>query len=483
MSFKLFFLSTFKGLRNTSKVETSRDNLWADYQLFIQLEQSGELPQFLALEKRVGSSEFKKEKAEIRSLRFKGSPEEKSLLELRKLEKNRKLRDFYQVQSSSDLKRFQELQESEEIRRFQLLARYVQDKLYQADKTAFKQQKKKDDRFEDTEAYKKYLEYQQLKSSESVLFWQKFPKSAPYRNYQKMANSPERKRFEELQAEVESEEFKARKAYLEDAQKWEKSELFKEEQAYLDLKQQPRFVNYLKYRSTHALDFFNNWELVFEDHFDQSSLDTSKWQTISPMGQKTLGRNFSKAGDLQAYTDGANVQVRNSHLQLAVKKEKTDSFTWNFPIGFTSASFNYSSGLLTTGELFQTRFGILEAKVKYQPKKQLVDLFYLSDFQNHHRLNLVESGAVCRLGYASSNGATQHESLSGLQAGQFYIFRMEWEPGKVCWKINNQEIFTLAQSVPDVPMSLNISSLVVEPVEDLPHYFEIDWVRLYQKKS
>lgn len=483
MSFKLFFLRVSQGLRDTYKVERFRDILWADYQSFIELEKSEELKQFLELEKLMESDRFKRDKAELRSLCFKGSLEEKILLEYSRLEKNKKLRNFYDVQDSAELKRFLGLSDSEEIRRYQLLRKYVEDKSYKADQADFKRNKKKGDRFEDTDAFRKFQEYSQLKSSADVVFWQKYPKTALYRNYQKMIDSAERSRFEELRAEITSAEYQARKAYLEDPRKWEKSELCQQETTFLKIKQQPRFVNYLKYRGKSDFDFFRNWNLVFEDHFDAAEIDRDKWQTVCPLGQKTLGHNFSKAGDLQAYTKVGNISQKNSHLLLSVKKENVDSFVWNMPFGFTPSSFKYSAGLLTTGELFQLKYGMVEAKIKYQPRKQLVDLFYLTDSTQSARLNLFESGAVCRMGYNLPEGKQQFESLRGLKQGQFYIFSVEWEPAKVIWKINNREIFVLNSSVPNTPMSLNARSILVESMEDLPHYFEVDWVRCWQKKS
>ncbi|WP_423127367.1 glycoside hydrolase family 16 protein [Gaoshiqia sp. Z1-71] len=340
MSFKLFFLKTFKGLNNTDKVEVNRDKLWADYQSFVKVQQSDDLMQYMELDQYVNSPNFKKDKAGIKSKNFEGSQEERKLLE---------------------------------------------------------------------------------------------------------------------------------------------STIQQKEQTYQRLKKDRGIQNYLKYKESNAFAFFRNWDLVFEDRFDGNELDPAKWQVISPVARKTVGTNFSKQGDLHAYTDGKNVQIRNNHLQVVVKREKTESLVWNLPLGFKAEKFDYSSGLLNN-VAFDAHFGILEAKIKFQPKSQLVDVFYLSDDKNEARLNLLECGKVCRLGYATGNGKNYFEPLSGLKVGHFYIFRMEWEQGKITWKINNRKVYTLEQQVPDKPMKLNINSIVVDHIENLPHYFEVDWVRFYQKK-
>ena len=166
---------------------------------------------------------------------------------------------------------------------------------------------------------------------------------------------------------------------------------------------------------------------------------------------------------------------------MTVKKEQVDSLVWNFPVGFTPVSFDYSSGIISSKQSFQLKSGVLEAKIKYQPNKQLVDLFCLSDDQNKFRLNLLEAGTVCRFGLNQADTA-KFESLGGLSAGQFYIFSVEWGQGQIQWKINNHVIYSVQQSVPDAPLRINMSSIVVEHPQQLPHQFEVDWIRLYKKK-
>ncbi|WP_163707427.1 glycoside hydrolase family 16 protein [Mangrovibacterium lignilyticum] len=483
MSFKLFFLSTFKGLKNTPKVESKRDSLWADFQVYESIQESEDLKLYLELDHYVNSEAFKKERSETKALKFAGSPESKLISEYQKLEKDSQLKDFYVTQSSADFQKYQLLDQSENIREFVALRDFIQSAKYEEEKANFKAKQGKggSEVFEETATYQKYETFQKLSKSEDVLFWKEFPGSKMYKNYKEMVNSPKRVRYEELKAEVESEAFEMRKAFLEDDNRWEKTAAFQKEKTYMELKNEPRFQVFEKYKKSNEFQFFQNHELLLEDHFEEGQLDGSKWKSISPMAENTVGKNFSKAGDLQAYTNGENILQTNSFLKLAVKQEKTDSLVWNFPIGFNPVSFDYSAGLLNSAQSYKVKSGVLEAKIKYQPNKQLVDLFYLSDDKNSFRLNLLESGTVCQFGVSEDKGS-QSESLKGLAAGHFYIFRIEWGQGRICWKINNHEIYSVQQSVPDAPLRINMSSIVVEPPRELPHYFEVDWVRLYRKK-
>jgi beta-glucanase (GH16 family) len=480
MSFKLFLLSTFKGLKNTDKTENEKDALFADYQEYTELRNSADLKLYLDLQQFINTDAFKKERAQTKSLKFSGSRESKLIRKFKKLDASPKIKDFYVTQGSADLQKYQQLEDSDLIKEFIGLRDYVQSKKYRADKKAFKPNG--NESFEDTDACKKFGRYQELSKMNDVLFWTEFPNQKMYKNYQKMLNSPQRDHYEELKKEISSEAFIARKEFLEDPDRWEKTEASQKEKAYQELKVQPRFMTYEKYRkSNDAFSFFENYELILQDNFDEGKLDETKWQPITPLAESTVGRNFSKAGDLQAYTNGENILQSGSLLKLTVKKEQTDSLLWDFPVGFSPVSFSYSSGILCSKQSFLVQHGVLEAKIKYQPDKQLVDLCCLTDDQNKFRLNLLEAGTVCRFGFSQENGGT-YEPLGSLSAGQFYIFSVAWGQGEIRWKINDHVIYTTQQSLPDVPLRINMSSIVVEPPRQLPHQFEVDWIRLYRKR-
>ena len=78
---------------------------------------------------------------------------------------------------------------------------------------------------------------------------------------------------------------------------------------------------------------------------------------------------------------------------------------------------------------------------------------------------------------------TECESISGLKTGEFYIFRLEWNSHSLVWKINDREILTVSHDIPAFKMHLNLASIVVSEPTDLPHRFEISWVRFYQHNT
>jgi len=473
MSFKLFIASTFGLIKSTAKLEAAQDALRADYQMFCEFEKSAELKEYNELEVLVKSPTFLQKKREIQHLRLKGSKEAAELAELKKLEHNSRLHKFYTILNSDELKRFDRISGSETMKKYKELKTGVEKHSLAALKNMDKQSKE----------YALYTEFEKLKDSDDLTFFRDFRKSAAFKNYELMLDSTEYKRHEELKKITGTEEFKVRIAYLEDTHKWEKTKEHAKEVRFAELKKLPQLANYLKYNSSNAFEFFKKWNLVFEDRFNSGKLDHESWKTQSHWASQTLGRNFSQMGDLHAFTEGRNVSVEFNTMKIEVRKEKTHGMQWQVPFGFVEQEFDYSSGIVSTAGVEWWKHGILEAKVKYEPSHHLVDAIYLLGEETSPQINLLEMGVKNRMGMLTKTSDGIHaecESISGLKAGEFYIFRLEWNAHSLVWKINGREIFTLSNNVPAFKMHLNMASIVVSEPTDLPHRFEIDWVRFYQ---
>ncbi|MDX9883051.1 MAG: hypothetical protein RBS73_13395 [Prolixibacteraceae bacterium] len=509
----------------------------AGLQRFQKIAGSEALRRYQELKKFMEDGSFAEEKQKSDAEVFKGSSEEKMLEEFKKMQKSKAVQVFFSLNGSPELKQFQDFELSDELKKFnELKAKTEKGQVEKEEKAQFKQLKKSaairsyfrfaassrykifretdnsplpqhfqelkrkvesDDfqkrkahledrrKFEKTEAFGKAEEYKKLKSSDDILFYLKFEKSAEWKNYRQMENSKERNRFEELKKLTSSEEFLARKAYLEDSEKWKKTDEYKQLQRYNELKQLPHIQNYFKYKNGKELDFFKNWKLVFSDDFSVGKLNTEKWQPISYRGTQSLGRNYSQPGDFQAFTSGENIKTGSKSMKIETRKENTKGMVWQLPFGFIEKEFEYSSGYLNSSGSFWQNGGIWEAKVKYEPVKGLASSLFLTGEDSSHQVIIAETGEKNRLGLMSAKDGQISEhiaGLSGLKSGH-YIFRLEWSEGKMCWKINNKEILVVSEHIPATEMHLNAATIVVNPVpEKLPYSFEIGWVRVYQKR-
>lgn len=417
---------------------------------------------------------------------LRNSPEndKQKINELKKLKRDVEIKNYFKLEKSRKIKLYRETVDSHHLKRYLELKELLQSKNYKRRETFLKDKTK----FDKSEAFKKYKRYKDLVADSDIKFFLKFEKSGLYKNYLDVAESFELKRYFELEEIIKSKEFKAEKAYLEDKKKWEKTDEYARQQKFIAMKELPHFVKYFKYKNTNIFDFFRNWKIVFEDEFSSAKLDTEKWSVKSYVAEKLLGDNYSMPGDLNVFTDGRNINT-GGKLSITVKKENSIAKVWQMPAGFMPRELNFTSGLISSWRNFWMNDGILEAKIYFNPVKQVVSSFWLSGEKNTPRINLLEMGTKNRLGISTLNGSGSVEfvgiDISSLNKKKPYIFTVEKNAKNITWKINDVLVFDTSYSAIEDSLHLNASSLVVYdlPSSVLPVNFEIEWVKCYQKKQ
>lgn len=551
MSFKIFSLQLLGKIKPTEKIEQKRESLYNDYLEYQETEKSDELAEVLKLEEEINSTGFKNKKAEIQSLKFKGSKEYEQQQEFEKLKKAKHIKLYFKAKNSTELSRYNSLKDSEKLEEYHNLRSYIKDGDFKRDKEKIKSQKYKGSdeerkrkefeklknskevkeyeklpekektaadnynlkrykelkpvidsndfrerenylkdkkKLEKSEPWKKYKRYKELAASSDIKFAEKYGKSKIYRNYLNVKDSDDLKRYYELEKIISSKEFQERKAYLADTNKWEKSEESEKEKKYEEMKKRPRIEKYFKYKGTSAFQFFEEWEVSFEDNFTAPVLQADKWSVQSYVAQKLMDENYSMAGDLNIFTRGKNIQTGGNKLTIETKREKTEGKVWNLAAGFVPVELDYSSGLVSTGQSFWQEDGIFEAKIKFSPVKQVVSSVYLQGEQNSPRINLLEMGTKNRVGISTLDEKNKVSvnglDISNLKKEKWYIFTLEKINNELTWKINETEILQENDSRFNFPLHLNASTLVVYeiPGSNLPVHFQVEWVRCYRKK-
>jgi hypothetical protein len=524
-------LKNFKPIKNYFKIKDSED-----FNRYLALKDSEKIEEYRSLLDFMEGGEYKKVKEEIKLQTYKGSSEEKRLAEFNKMKRmpgirtyfelhgsdvllwhnafyqSPKLKQFFDLNNLPDkdkvkkrelkilkgdseirtylrfehskkLKLYHETVDSYQLKRFDELKQIVESENFKKH-VNYLQDKKK---FEKTEAYRKGTRLKELTASEDVKFFLKFEKSALLRNYYDVKDSMELKRYMELKEIVNSESFHQRREYLEDHRKWEKTEEYAKECRFLELKQMPHLVNYFKYKGTNAFDFFNTWDLSFEETFSAGHLDQGKWSTLPFWSEKLLGRNYSLPGDLHNFTDGENIKT-GGKLVIEIRKEKRKGMLWQMPAGFVPAEFDYSSGLISSAKSFWQEDGIFEAKIKFHPVKEVVSTFILLGENQLPRIHLLEMGAKNRIGIATDTGkgspGIEGLDISNLKKDKWYIFTLEKAGDKITWKINDTVVLVLNHRKIFSPLHMNLLSIVVNPVpgSKLPVRFETDWIRCYKRR-
>jgi len=446
-------IKAFLELHNSQKLKNHND-----------FYQSDKLKKYFELKDTPKSD--KQQKEEFTALQH--DPDIKAYL---KFEHSKELKLYHETHDSYKLKRYQELKETVESDEFKKRIEYLKDKK----------------KFEKSEVYKKWQRYKELAGQDDIKFFLKFEKSSLLKNYYDVKDSMEYKRFLELKEIISSDEFQKKKAYLEDDKKWEKTEDFNKENQYLKIKKLPHLVNYFKYLNSDAFQFFKEWEVSFEDNFSANNIDKEKWSTKSFSAENLPVGNYSMPGDLHAFTDGKNIQINNK-LIIETRKESAEGLVWKMPAGFIPATFDYTSGLLSTGKSFWQNDGIFEVKIKFNPEKEVVNSAILQSENNSPRVMLLEMGTKNRLGVAHNpnDGKLKVEGLdiSNLSKNKWYIFTLVKNGGTLTWKINEKEVLKLENQKVNFKFHITLLSLVVYeiPGSKLPANFEIDWIKCYRKK-
>jgi beta-glucanase (GH16 family) len=86
-------------------------------------------------------------------------------------------------------------------------------------------------------------------------------------------------------------------------------------------------------------------------------------------------------------------------------------------------------------------------------------------------------------------GNTLQKSISktggSKYADEYYIYTLEWSPGKLVWKINDKVFKVQTSGVPQEEMYISFSCNLKKDASDngLPSAMEIDWVRVYKLKG
>lgn len=457
---------------STAKLEQEEKALVTEFAKFKSFAESEKLAAYDKLDRLVNSSEFVQKKKEIESLQYKNSEEYSKEKEFLSLQKSKDIVLYFRTIAGQMLRKFQSLDGSDKIKGYEDLENEVNSLEFKGKKKA-KEFKKSDD-------FKKLDEYKRLKNSAEIKEFYKFKKSKEYSNYLNTDGSTRLARYNELKDYVATPEFKKQKEYLLDKKRFEKSDMFKQLGEYEKLKKDPDIIWYYKTKDSNKFDILKQRELTFSDEFDGDKLDSKKWLTNHYWGEKLLKDRYSVHPDIQAFT-ADNFEVRNSLLKIHIKPQKVSGTSWTTDKGFIKKDFNYTSGIINTGNSFRQKYGIFSAKIKLGDPNTKNAFWMLSDkIAPHIDICRASKGKVW-FDYFTGNGSNPVTSVGSRYSNDFFIYTLEWTADKLVWKINNTVVMTQTSNVPQVPMYVILAGALDKPISGMAT-MEVDWIRVYQPK-
>jgi len=516
----------------TSKLEKVENALIAEYERLIAYSNSNELARYYDLYEKINSSAFRQKKKEIESLTYKGSEEQTRESEYLKLKKSKAISLYFKTANGSELKKFKEIEASKTLTSFLELEKIISSSAFKEKQkmkpitfkdteeySKFRQYKKlkgdKDVRkkrdpakvkrfeelssfvtsdgflrkkemkpvtFKDTAEYLKLTEYNDLKDNSDLKFYFRYKSSKELANYNNIKDSSELKRLRELEAYLKSGEFGTRKEYLLDKHRFKKTDMCKELLEYNALKNSDAIDWYFSVKDSHKFDALKKREMTFNDEFEASKPDPQKWLTNYYWGEKLLNDRYSIDSDLQAYTPSENFEVHNSVLRIITRPQKVNGKSWHAEKGFRDKAFSFTSGLINTGESFRQKYGIFEAKVKLSDP-EVRNAFWLTGEKIIPHVDICRSGKnKVWFDHFLSPAVVKKSSIGSRYLANFFIYRLEWTPESLVWKINGVEVMRQTSGVPQEAMYISFAGGVEKPIGAAAS-MEIDWVRVYQFKS
>ncbi len=247
-----------------------------------------------------------------------------------------------------------------------------------------------------------------------------------------------------------------------------------------------------------------DWNLVFNDEFDGTSLDTSKWVPCYWYAAGDGSQGCGDSGALSWYKR-ENDEVHDGSLHLVSKKETVT--------GTDGKTYNYTSGMVTSGRIgsagqlkFSYLYGYAEVRAKVPATKGFWPSFWSLVQDGDYRLstlpeldtseiptrdvtttNMTYHGAV-------NSGTLAYQVASGTPnfSDDFHVFGSEWKPGEIIWYVDGIERARFTNSGIDsqYPMYMLLTMGVSSPTswaggpDDttvFPSEYEFDYVRVWQR--
>ncbi|MCW3805711.1 glycoside hydrolase family 16 protein [Plebeiibacterium marinum] len=384
-----------------------------------------------------------------------------------------------------DFERFNSLENSEDVKRY-----YELDTLVHSGDFKQTVSKLKKERFKDTDAFKQYKKFKEHKRSSNVKRYIKLINKGKIEEAEELKATSEIQTFLELKKIVESSEFANQKAEMNDKKRFQKSKEWQLIEEFKSLSKSEDIIWYVKTKDHNSFKELGKWTLTFEDDFNGTKLDSSKWITGYFWGKALMNDNYVQANEQQFFKN-ENIELRDSCARIVSRNEECEGKIWDTKFGFIPKKFEFTSGLISTGQSFRQQFGRFEAKIKYSHTAPAAHTFWLLSEKMTPQVNIIKSPQAGKNKFEAgnfwSNGNEINQKIEKLKIpgspDNFFIYTLDWAKDKLEWKINGVTVYQQTSNIPQTPMYLTLSTHFTDApkAEKLPISMDIDWVRCYQQ--
>ncbi|WP_339713190.1 glycoside hydrolase family 16 protein [uncultured Kriegella sp.] len=219
------------------------------------------------------------------------------------------------------------------------------------------------------------------------------------------------------------------------------------------------------------------YNLVWEDHFNGTRLDTTKWR-VRGVGPRAIAHISEDA-----------VKVEDGYLKLFALKQ--DDKLLGSAVG--------------TQGLYMPKYGYYECRAKLQKSQGIWAAFWLQstkiskgedpaifgaeidvmEFFKKLGKDIVSHNVHWAYGPNQKTTRGMQSYLEGVSEG-FHTFSLEWTSDKYVFYINGYKFYEVTQGISNIEQYMILSMEYPGNLEEIektqfPDVFEVDYVRVYQK--
>jgi len=423
--------------------------------------------------------------------KLKGMKKHRKNPEFKQLKRDPDVRDYLRTHQSKMLKKYNQLKDSDRLQQLDELEEKVHSDDFQAIPEEIRKLK-----FKNTEEYGRFKEYKKLSRKPAIKKALQFKDSKKFKTFQQAQDSELLDEYQQLKDYLESDEFREAKKYLKRKNKFKYSDTYQLLKEYRELKNAGDIKWYFKRKDSKDFDFQRKWEKTFYDDFSDGQFDENKWLTTYYWGKALLNESYVQAADKHFFTNGSNLQIDQGVLKIVTRKESVEGKAWHPNFGFYPKKFEYTSGIINTGQSFRQKYGIFRAKVKPSHAKYLRHSFWLVpdkilpeiDVFNYSRKNprkLVLNAYSGNIKDKDSLKINQSVITGYNFSKRYTIFEIDWKPDAITWSINGVPVRKQKKHVPDESLFMILNSGVDGDIRDrdLPGELALDWVEAFAEKS
>ncbi len=468
---------------STKKYEAAMNKEMEEFERFNKFEQSQLLKRFQELDMLIHSGEFEKKVHSLKYARFKDTEQFRQLEQYNSMKGSSDIKSFLKFAKAGYPQRIEKIESSATLKEYNRLHDFFNSPEFHAAKV--------NKGFKESEAHLELKKFNSISKESEIRFYNKLKKSNEYKTWLKTMNSNRLNTFFELEAIVQSDEFIEFKTFMDDKKRYKKSEEARLINEFGTLKKNDEIKWYIEKKNNDPFKEIRKWKQTFHDDFDGLKLDNSKWMTGYYWGKALLNETYVLAGEKQFFRD-ENIEMRDSVVRLTTRKEHVQGKTWDPVHAFLKKDFEYTSGLISTGQSFRQKHGKFEAKVRFSEANPVINAFWMVGEKITPQVDVFKSSATngksIECGIHATNGS--NDVIHNLKAikgtrftGDYLIYSLEWSDEAIVWKINGLEVNRETNNLPDEPMYLLFCTTLPQEPDDkkMPATMEIDWVRCYQK--